>query len=370
MISSNDLNQPKPSQDDTLDTKEPIDVKEDVIPIYAGKKQTHLPNPIKLVYDIVMLLAIVIDLGLIFFDQIMMSTFFANVAHWLWLDGWLGYYQANLHKPLATIGGFFTLFLIGELLVRWALAIYRKTYYRWFFFPFVHWYEVLGCFPLLRPLRLLRALIIIKRLHEMDIQVVPLRLIKTAKFYGHILLEELSDRVILTAVDNFRSQMRTPQVSNALIETTFNKNRVAIEQAVAVLLQQELTPKLHAIVSSKVNDELSVQIGQAVERALVDTPELRRYLKLIPIAGSLIESQLLDIGNHIGQNVTSAVNKQLLSEQLLDELMKQIAKGVSQIDITRPEIKILVSALVEDGLNAFEQQIKIQQWKHTEQLQL
>ena len=32
--------------------------------------------------------------------------------------------------------------------------------------------------------------------------------------------------------------------------------------------------------------------GNAIEEGLANTPELRRYLRMIPIAGSLIESQL------------------------------------------------------------------------------
>ena len=71
----------------------------------------------------------------------------------------------------------------------------------------MHWYEVLGVFPALRALRLLRAAVITKRLHRLGIQVIPKRWVDSAKFYYHLLLEELSDRVILTAIDNFRAQI-------------------------------------------------------------------------------------------------------------------------------------------------------------------
>lgn len=41
-------------------------------------------------------------------------------------------------------------FLIIELLVRWAIAIINKHHKRWFFFPFIHWYEILAIIPQLR----------------------------------------------------------------------------------------------------------------------------------------------------------------------------------------------------------------------------
>lgn len=228
---------------------------------------------------------------------------------------------------------------------------------------------MLGCFPLLRPLRLLRAVVIVKRLHEMEMQVVPARWIKTGKFYGHILLEELSDRVILTAVDNVRTQLRSPTTHHT-IENTINKNRHDIEAVVLTLLRQELSPRLTNIASSNLNERLADEMGQAVQQALANTPELRRYLRLIPIAGSMIESQLLEIGTNVGKNMTKAVNEALLSPQLVDELMVEIAKGVAHVDTSHPALQALIARMIEDGLTAFEGQIKVQQWRHTKQLHL
>lgn len=367
MIAPNELNAPKKPPTPTIAT--PIDVDKDVMPIYGKSREEVAPSPLKLWHDGCMLLLILVDLTIIFFDQIVMSSFFAKIALWLSFEGWLLNYKAHTHGWLGTIGGFFTLFLIYELLIRWAIAIKKRTYYRWFFFPFVHWYEVLGCFPLLRPLRLLRAFVIIKRLHELGIQVLPARWIKTAKFYGHILLEELSDRVILTAVDNLRTQLRTTS-TYSVAQTILDKNRTELESAILLLLRQELTPKLSAIALSKTNEALSNEVAGAVERALGNTPELRRYLKLIPIAGGMIEGQLVGIGKHIGQNVTSAVNETLLSPELLDELMTEIAKGIANIDITHPQLHTLITNVIEDGLTAFEAQIKIQQWQHVKQVHL
>lgn len=92
------------------------------------------PSRTKLAYEIFMLIIISVDLFLISLDAILMSGFMNQMAAWLTAGDALSWYQNTLHEPLRTAGGFFTLFLIFELTVRWAIAIQQKTYYRWFFF--------------------------------------------------------------------------------------------------------------------------------------------------------------------------------------------------------------------------------------------
>ncbi len=344
-------------------------VPDDVVTLYGSdKNQNERPSTLKLAHDIMMLLLLVVDLTLIGLDNILMSGFAVKVAEWFGWSALLESYHTGLHFSLATVAGFFTIFWVSDLVIRWALAIYKQTYYRWFFFPFVHWYEVLGCFPALRALRLLRAIVIIRRLHRLGIQVVPERWVNSAKFYYHVALEELSDRVILTAIDNFRAQIsRSSGSGGELMHRTINQNRQSIETALLSLLRSELTPRLQAALLAHQGEKLAIDIGNAVEVALTQTPELRKYLKLIPIAGGMIESQIHTVGRHIGENVTAAINAHLFNDETLDSLMVSVANGVAQVDTSRPEVQALVGEVVEDVLTAFEEQVKTQQWKHAQQ---
>lgn len=357
-----------------LEIPQPSDVPDDVIPLFGANKDKRESSArqsrTKIIYDIVMLILLVVDLCLIFADNLLMSELMSKLAQWGGFGEILNIYQVTHHLSLSVIGGVFTLFWVSELLARWLLAIKRRTYYRWFFFPFVHWYEALACFPILRALRLLRAGIIIKRLHDTGVMVIPKKWITSAQFYYHVILEELSDRVILTAIDNFREQMRQSGTYDTLILTTINRNRAEFESVVLDLLRRELAPKLQQAFLAQTGQRLSHDIGTSVEQALLDTPELRRYLKLIPIAGGMIESQITNVGRHIGENVTMAVNEYLFDEKTLDALMIHIAKGVANIDTTHPQLQNFVSVVIDDTLNAFEKQVKVQQWKHKEQLHL
>jgi hypothetical protein len=329
------------------------------------------PNRLKLAYDIVMIIAISIDLLLISTDAILMSTFSSDAASWLGLSNQLYWYQSHVHDSLRSTGGFFTLFLIAELLLRWAIAIKDNIYYRWFFFPFVHWYEVLGCFPQLRALRLFRVVIIGRRLYQLGYQVLPQPWINRINFYIDLVLEELSDRVILTTIQTFRQQLTDPERQKSFIESTIARNRDEIETAILSLLRKELAPKLQALTESTGGGAiLASEMGNAIQEGLANTTELHRYLRMIPIAGSLIESQLQHVGHNIGENVVYALNERLLDAERIDALMVAIATGIAQVDTNNPALDHLIASIIDDGLTEFEAQIKVQQWKHQDLLNL
>lgn len=322
----------------------------------------------KLYYEIVILVLIVADLLLIGVDALLTSSFMHSVADWADFDSWLAHYQAVIHPKLKMLGGFFTIFLVIELLIRWVIAIINKQYYRWFFFPFVHWYEVLGCAPQLRALRLLRAGVIGYRLHQQGIQVLPKSWLSTLHFYYKVVMEEVSDRVILTAIDNIRAEIG--QTDGHLVQNIIDKHRSQIEQVVVEVLHQEVTPLLQSGEGSSPSFAmpLAQEVGQAIQQSLMQAPELRRTLRMIPIAGGLIESQLLQLGQHIGENLTLTLSQNLTRHDTLQPIYQHIARSVSQVDTASPALEQLVNNIIDESLTALANQVKIQQWKHQAEL--
>lgn len=327
------------------------------------------PNPpkhprIKIIYDIGMLILIVLDLLSMGIDALLMSSFMLKIAAWFSIVPLVTDYQMTLHPWIKTIGGFFTLFLITELLIRWVIAIVERRYYRWFFFPFIHWYEVLGCAPQLRALRLLRAVVTGYRLHQLGYQVLPTSWLKTGKFYYDVIMEEISDRVILTAIENIRTEIA--HADGHLIHDIIDKHRDELEAVIMLLLQQEVTPLLQSNADTPplFAKPLADQVGVAIQQSLMDTPELRRALRMIPIAGSLIENQLMNLGQHLGENLTMALSQSLTHPVQLERLYRQIATQVAQVDTTNPALEKLISTVIDESLTALANQVKIQQWKH------
>lgn len=341
----------------------------DSLPNLSPKKPI---SKFKLSYDIVMLLAIMMDLLLIGLDRLLLTGSVMSVGQWLGFADWLLDYRHFEHHVLnwlrryAMVGsGFFTLYLVAELLVRWGLAVKNRVYYRWFFFPFVHWYEVLGCIPQLRALRLLRALVIGRHLHMLGYQILPQKWLQAGKFYQGLILEELSDRVLLTATSNIRAQLGENGNGQTIIKNSIEQNREHIETMILSLLRDELAPRLQQQLNPKHTDSpLAKQVGLAVGDAIAATPELYRLLKMIPIAGSVIESQLTTISQRIGYNLVNATSQRLLSDAALDALFVSIAKGIADIDINNPKLEQITTNIINESLDTFDQQIKVQQWKH------
>ncbi len=331
---------------------------------HTAAPQTLLPkiSVWRLGYDVFMLGLIVTDLLLMGIDALLMSSFMQHVANWGNFQSWLEYYQSTSpwafnHASVKLLDGFFTIFLIIELLVRWGIAITTHQYYRWFFFPFVHWYEVLGCAPQLRALRLLRVGVMGYRLHQMGYKILPNSWLTSGKFYYNVVMEEISDRVILTAIDNIRSEVG--HTDGHLVQTILDKHRPQIEQVIVELLHQEVTPLLQTTNGQPPSFAVSLadEVGQAIQQSLTQAPELRRALRMIPIAGSLIESQLLQLGQHIGENLTLTLSQNLTRAQTLQPIYQQIAQTISQINTTNPALERLVSDVIDDSLTALANQV-------------
>lgn len=190
-------------------------------------------------------------------------------------------------------------FLIAELLIRWFFAIIYKHHTRWFFFPFIHWYEILAISPYLRFLRLIRAGIIAYRFHEMGYKVVPDSIMKRVLFYYGVVMEELSDRVVLTVIDGVKQELDTSSSHKKIIHDLVNHHREIFAKAIAEVLQESLATEL------KAQRQLITQnVGQIVRQAIEDTPQLTQLLRLIPIAGGMIENQIQNIGQQLGENIT------------------------------------------------------------------
>ena len=136
------------------------------------------PFKLYLVYDIFMVFIIIFNLfclGMNFFLMSNIGGWFFSTIH---LSSVLEFYRGHLHPWVISTEAWFIIFLIVELLVRWGIAIINRHHQRWFFFPFIHWYEVLAIIPHLRFLRLFRAGSIAYRLYEMGYQIFPASLQK------------------------------------------------------------------------------------------------------------------------------------------------------------------------------------------------
>ena len=193
-----------------------------------------------LAYDIFMVFIIVFNLfclGMNFFLMSNIGEWFFNTIH---LPSVLEFYRTYLHPWVITTEAWFIIFLITELAVRWLLSIVQKHHARWWFFPFIHWYEILAIIPHLRFLRLFRAGIIAYRLYELGYKVIPDNIRIKAMFYYSVIMEELSDRVVITVIDGIRHELETSSTHKKIIHDLVDHPRELFTITLASMREESL----------------------------------------------------------------------------------------------------------------------------------
>lgn len=315
-----------------------------------------------LIYDIFMVFIIVFNLfclGMNFFLMSNIGEWFFNTIH---LYSVLEFYRSYLHPWVITTEAWFIIFLIVELVIRWLLSIIQKHHARWWFFPFIHWYEIVAIIPHFRFLRLFRAGIIAYRLHELGYKVIPDSIRLKAIFYYRVVMEELSDRVVITVIDGIKHELDTSSSHKKIIHDLVDHHRQLFTVTLSSMLQESLAKALQ-----QQQPIITQKVGHIVNQAIEDTPELTQLLRLIPIVGSRIEQQIQSIGQRLGENITAGLIEPFTagSFERTNENYLLIAEKVSQLNIDNQYLEELVESVVYESLEAIRKQVKVKQWQQT-----
>jgi hypothetical protein len=309
--------------------------------------------------DIVMLVLILANLGLILFDWL---YDIASVQRLLgeYLPLFSSFYSERVHANFSEIDlAFVSIYLLG-FGAQWLVAIWRKTYHRWFFYPFIHWYDLLGCIPVgsFRWLRILRVVSILLRLQQLgwiDLKsTYPGRAV--IKYY-QVLVEEISDRVVINVLDGAQRE---------------------ISQGSPVLehIQQEVLSPRKAALLDMVSHQLAVSVIAAHQQHRTDletylgrlTDEVLeqsmagRQLRALPFAGRLLRQQVQQLGLALVDALVddlSAPENQTHINQVLDSLL--------QTEGDKP-LTPLVQDILYGAIEQIKRQIAVQQWKLEEEL--
>ncbi|MDC5513502.1 preprotein translocase subunit SecA [Acinetobacter baumannii] len=329
---------------------------------YHRVDSSSLSFKLFLVYDIFMVFIIIFNLFCLAANFFLMSSIGAWFFEHIHLPQILSFYRTHLHPWVITSEAWFIGFLIIELLVRWGIAIVYKHHKRWFFFPFIHWYEILAIIPQLRFLRLFRAGIIAYRLHELGYSVIPESWRKSGLFYYRVVMEELSDRVVITVIDGIRYELETSSSHKQIIHDLVNHHREQFTVTLTSLLQESLATAL-----KEQKPAITRAVGQIVDQAIEDTPELTQLLRLIPLVGGRIEQQIQSIGQRLGENISAGLIEPLIEGSAAhpNSTYQLISQKISHINIDNHELEQLVESVVFETLEAVRKQVKVKQWQQT-----
>lgn len=313
-----------------------------------------------LALDFLMLGLVVLNLSWLIFDTLFTSDFFRSLLSWL-LPEFATFYGNNVHPNFVAYDlVFVTLFLI-ELVVRWIVAIRQKTYHRWFFYPFVHWYDVLGCIPVgsFRWLRLLRIISILYRLQKYEIidlsKSYPYRFVKK---YADIVVEELSDRVVVNVLNGVQGEIKTgsPVVGRVVSEVLLPHKQVMVEW---------LAGRVNAVTDSVYEprkQDLNRYIDQIISDAISADPKVAALEKLPVVGGPLtdvIENTVSDIVFNVIDTLVGDIGHKD-TDSLMKELFDMVLERMIEPSDALNEVGRVI---LLDAIDVVKEEVQVQQWK-------
>lgn len=315
--------------------------------------------------DIFMIFLILFNLGWIIFEFSLQYELFRSLVGAISMR-FLTWYESKISPDFMFYDLIFVAVFVAELALRWIIAIRRKTYSKWFFYPFVHWYDVLGCIPLstFRALRLLRVFSMFYRLQRLGIiDVTSMYIYKQFDRYMEIFTEEVSDRVVVNVLNGVQDEMKK---GNPVMERVVNEVLIPKQEILSSWVANRA-----GLITRQVfeNNEDIVRriIDNALTESLRNNKELGR-LKYIPGAGNMI----LDVIDRSVSDITFSAIKGSMVEfskpEVNSPLVRDVNKFVMESMLEKHEgeahsLDDFVANISHDIIEVVKQEVKVRQWK-------
>lgn len=314
-----------------------------------------------LAWDVGIMALVAVNLALIAFDSLFVADAFAGLVGAV-SPGFRDWYAATVHAHFAVIDLYFVAVFVADVLLGWTLAVIQQRYHRWFFYPFVHWYDVLGCIPLagLRWLRVLRVFSLGIRLQRMGlIDVRRWRAFAFAQKYYDILVEEISDRVVTNVLDGVEQELQSDgsEFTGKILREVVQPRRDALVASLSTRVEATV---LSAYAANR--EQIQAYATNLVDRAITSNAALAG-LERVPMLGAAVARS---IDWAIRDTVHNVLDEAVagLDTPEFDALIQNIAGNVfDQLADERaaadPELR---RALVQ-VLELLKDQVQVQQWK-------
>jgi hypothetical protein len=261
----------------------------------------------------------------------------------------------------------FVMIFLGEFLLSWILAIVQRSYYKWFFYPILHWYDLAGCIPVgsFRFLRILRIFSILVRLN--NLKVIELSksyvVIKLKKYYG-IIVEEVSDRVVVNILEGVQEEIvEGGHVVDDIIKKVIRPRQDMLVEWISSRIE-------HAVEQDvlKKKEEISAYVRELISESLSKNEELKT-LELVPVMGKKITEA---IQKSISDTINDIIEQALLdlasnkNRTLVRETTDVIIRSIEFKDEDRQVSKVY-SDIVIEVIDILKKQVLVQKWKIKEQ---
>lgn len=321
-------------------------------------------NTFFLAIDFLMVGLIIFNLVWIVFDTLFTSEMIQQGVKWVSAD-FYSWYAEIIHPNFVMFDLIFVAIFLNEFFLRWMAAIHYKTYHRWFFYPFVHWYDLIGCIPVgsFRWLRLLRIISILYRLQKLKIidltDTYPYQFVM--KYYG-VLVEEVSDRVVVNVLDGIQDELKsgTPVVDRIVREILMPRRREITDWLnyrigdIVEKTYEDRTPEVRAYVRSLVSD------------AIDDNPDLKQVAR-VPMLGGRVSDLLEDIVSDLIYHILNQIIADVKGDQSTGLMYEMTDTVFDALADQKYGLQTFSSQIVLDILDVVKEEVKVQRWKEGEE---
>ena len=312
-------------------------------------------------WDLLVITLAAINLSLIVFDSLYAVPPIQN-----FFDAYFGvasaWYADHVHENFAVIDLWFVAFFVADVFIGWTVAIIQKRYLRWWFYPFAHWYDVLGCIPLagFRWLRALRIIALVIRLQRLGlIQIQNWKIFQEFRKYYDVLIEELSDRVVENVLSSVQDEVRdgASQLPLRIATEVIRPRQQVLSEALA-----KGAGRVAGKAYGKNRKEFRDFVEEVVHRA-IDTNAAMRGLDKVPFLGSTVVNAL---DSRMAGAVCSVIDEiigslgseefEILVRQMVDTVMSDFLTADSMPDDAIHDVLIEIIELLKE-------QVRVQRWK-------
>lgn len=319
------------------------------------------------IIDLIMIFLVTINLTWLIFDWLFLSEAFRTALSWL-SPTFTDFYGSKIHPNFVSYDLIFVSIYITEFTLRWLAAIFNKTHHRWFFYPFIHWYDLLGCIPVgsFRWLRLLRIISIGYRLQMHGIvdfrNTAPWRFF--AKYYN-VLVEEVSDRVVINVLDGVENEINH---GSPVVEKIMREVLVPHKGVIADWLTEKINEVCDEVYLPKQN-AFQIYIDRRVAESISKDSKVAA-LEAVPLVGPKITEQ---IETTVSDLVFDIVNQLIidLGEKKTDQVVQPILESIIQ-RILEPsdELGMTTKAIVINTLQIIKDEVNVKRWQMNDKIQI
>ncbi|EDY87733.1 conserved hypothetical protein [gamma proteobacterium HTCC5015] len=318
-------------------------------------------TPYYFAVDIAMIVLVVVNLCWIVFDWVFAVPWVQSLLTWLY-PPFVEFYGSTVHPNFYNIDLVFVAIFLTEFCAGWLLCAVKKRYDRWWFYPIFHWYDLLGCIPVgsfrfLRVLRLVSILVRLQRLGVIDLS-------NTALFqffarYYRILVEEISDRVVVNVLEGVQEEVRE---GSPLQDRIVHEVLLPRQQVVAAEIVYRLEHTLQSLMRVH-QPAVRRYIENLMVRAMEDNPELKLIGKL-PILGDVVNHQLDSAVGDIVASVVESLVDDLSSQEFSALVENTVGTSLGQLTDEDPRDEgIDTLEVVDKVIELVKDQVKVQRWK-------